>query len=137
MPSLNALLCVTAHDLLPSGILIHRAPAAPQAAARLGVKRLRLKGDSQLIIRQLLGEYKVKVDRLWPLHKVTCLEEKAGPLRPLCISCPIQAALDAIGQFDECILSHVPREQNKRADKLANDAVDAALRESNPGRQSE
>jgi ribonuclease HI len=40
-----------------------------RAAQKLGVKRLRVLGDSELVIRQLLGQYKVKNETLKPLFE--------------------------------------------------------------------
>ena len=59
--------------------------------------------DSQLMIRQLQGVYKVKQPHLQVLHR-----EAQGLLR----------ALGCSG------LHHVPREENSEADRLANKAVD-------------
>jgi ribonuclease HI len=62
--------------------------------------------DSQLMIRQLQGMYKVKQPHLQVLHKEA------------------QALLRAIGCAG---LHHVPREENSEADRLANVAVDKGL----------
>lgn len=72
-------------------------------AADLGARRVHLRSDSQLLIEQLSGRYKVK----------------AAHLRPLFAA--VKAELAA---FDEVRLQHVPREQNKVADRLANEGVD-------------
>lgn len=58
--------------------------------------------DSQLVVRQLLGQYKVKNENLKPLY------EEARNL------------LKQAGGFDAV---HIPREKNKRADALANEAL--------------
>jgi ribonuclease HI len=71
-------------------------------ARRLGVKRLHVKMDSQLIVRQLSGEYRVKAKNLRPLY------ERVGKL---------------ISSFDEFTCEHVPREENKRADELAGEGA--------------
>ena len=60
--------------------------------------------DSQLMVRQMTGEYRVKDEKLKRLHK------KAKSLA------------DAFVRFS---IHHIPREQNKRADQLANQALDA------------
>ncbi len=62
-----------------------------------------IRADSQLMIRQLTGEYKVKNEGLKPLY----LEAKSR-----------------LRAFEKVVLEHVPREQNKDADRLANDAID-------------
>lgn len=71
-------------------------------ALRLGVRRLELRMDSELVIKQLRGEYKVK----------------AKPLVPLFIE-----AKRLTAQFEEFTCRHVPREQNQRADELAGAAA--------------
>ena len=67
------------------------------------VRQLTLCSDSQLLIRQLRGQYKVK----------------AAGLKPLFRRC--QAFLCKI---PSCRLIHIPREQNKGADRMANQALD-------------
>lgn len=59
--------------------------------------------DSQLLIRQLAGQYRVKHEGLIPLYK---------------------KAKDYLSQFLKVSLKHIPREQNKKADQLSNDAID-------------
>ncbi len=61
--------------------------------------------DSQLIVRQILGEYRVKNKRLKSLHE------------------RVRKALTSIPKWK---IAHVPRELNQRADQLANQAIDAA-----------
>ena len=62
-----------------------------------------MRGDSELIIKQVIGEYQVRAANLIPLHnKVKVLEQN----------------------FDEIKYEHVKREFNKQADKLANMALD-------------
>ncbi|MAE73305.1 MAG: ribonuclease H [Bdellovibrionaceae bacterium] len=68
-----------------------------------GVKRVTLRSDSQLLVRQLLGEYKVKSETL----------------RPLYLECS-----ELMGRFEKANIEHVRREQNKKADQLANLALD-------------
>jgi len=59
--------------------------------------------DSQLIARQLNGEYKIEEERLFPLFiKIWNLKMDFGPIK----------------------FSEIPREQNKEADRLANEAMD-------------
>jgi probable phosphoglycerate mutase len=67
------------------------------------VRRAVLRLDSQLVVRQLNCEYRVKHENLKPLL------EKAEALRR---------------QFEELHVEHVPREANRLADRLANDALD-------------
>ena len=72
-------------------------------AAALGARRVHLRSDSQLLIQQLTGTYKVKAAHLRPLY-----DEVKGLL----------------SGFDHVRLQHVPREQNREADRLANLGVD-------------
>ena len=76
------------------------------AAARHGVRALRVQMDSELVVRQMLGQYKVKNEGLKPLHAEA------------------RAALQRIGvvRFES-----VPRDDNGRADGLVNEALDRAL----------
>ncbi len=71
-------------------------------AQRQGVRRLQARMDSQLVVRQLTGEYRVK----------------AGHLRPL-----YRRASKLIARLDEFDCVHVPREENQRADGLAAEAA--------------
>jgi ribonuclease HI len=59
--------------------------------------------DSQLLIRQLSGEYKVKHENIKPLF---------------------QKAQEYLVHLKVSGYKHVPREQNKHADKLANQGID-------------
>ena len=79
------------------------AIAALEAALGLGATEVELRMDSELIIRQLSGRYKVRNPRLAPLYK---------------------RILDLRSRFDRVSLVHVPRAQNKVADALANEALD-------------
>ncbi|WP_424244849.1 ribonuclease HI [Elusimicrobium posterum] len=78
-----------------------------EAALSLGATELQIYADSQLLVRQYSGEYKVKSPNLMPIMK--------------------EIRMKAI-KFDNVRLSHVPREQNKEADKLANIAMDKATK---------
>ena len=77
--------------------------AALDYAVTQGIRRLRVYSDSQLIVNQIKGLYKVKHPDLRPLH------ERAKK----------QAA--ALESFS---IQYVPREQNQDADDLANAALD-------------
>jgi ribonuclease HI len=65
--------------------------------------RLEVFLDSQLVVEQLAGRYRVKNHDLRELHN------KARAL---------------LGGFDEAVVNHVPREKNRGADALANRAID-------------
>src|SRR5882757_4469083 len=77
--------------------------AALDYAAAHGIKRLRVQSDSQLIVNQMKGLYKVKHPDLRPLH------ERAKKMA---------AGLEAFA------IQYVPREQNHEADLAANAALD-------------
>ena len=76
-----------------------------ERAAELGASELELVGDSELVVRQVKGEYKVKDATLRGLHA-----EVQRALRP----------------FARWSIRHVRREQNAEADRLVNRALDGA-----------
>ncbi|MDO8443642.1 MAG: ribonuclease HI family protein [Candidatus Azambacteria bacterium] len=80
---------------------------ALQKAKQLKIKELEIRTDSELIGKQLRGEYKIKDSDLQPLFL------KAWNLR-----------LD----YEKVNIKIIPREQNKKADKLANLELDAKNR---------
>ena len=82
------------------------AIAGLKRARDLGARDVVLRSDSQLLIKQLSGEYRVKTAHLQPLHR---------EVRTLA------AGFAKIG------FEHVPREQNQDADRLANVGVDSML----------
>ncbi len=77
--------------------------AALKAAANLGATEVDVFSDSELLVRQMTGLYRVRNDGLKPLYE--------------------QAQVLA-GRFDRFNISHVSREQNKDADRLVNEALD-------------
>ena len=81
--------------------------AGLEAAEKLELSRLRIFLDSELIVKQLHGEYRVRNPRLQPLF-----DEVASRLQRL----------------SSYAIMHVPRERNQAADRLANEAVDRGLR---------
>jgi ribonuclease HI len=76
-------------------------------ARDLGYRQVEVRADSQLLIRQLKGEYAVRHAGLKPLH--------AEALR----------LLDGFERYD---LRHVPREENALADEMSNRAIDEEMR---------
>jgi ribonuclease HI len=86
---------------------------ALERARQLGGQRLSIHSDSELMIKQMKGEYKVKNEGLRPLY------EQA---RQLC------------HQFAAVTFHHVRREQNKRADELCNLALDGDSKTARPSR---
>jgi ribonuclease HI len=79
--------------------------AALEKAVELGVPRLSVFSDSELLVKQMNGEYKVKNEDLRTLYT------EASALRR---------------KLENVTLSHVRREQNKRADELCNIVLDGA-----------
>jgi ribonuclease HI len=77
---------------------------AAQEALRLGARRLTLLLDSELLVFQLRGVYRVKAPHLRPYH---------------------ERALAVLGQVGQWEVRHVPREENAAADELANEALDS------------
>jgi ribonuclease HI len=74
-----------------------------ERAVELGASELELVGDSELVVRQVKGEYKVKDATLRELHA----EVKR-----------------ALRGFESWSIRHVRREQNAEADRLVNEALD-------------
>lgn len=74
-----------------------------ERAAALGARELELVGDSELIVKQVKGEYKVKDATMRELHA----EVKR-----------------ALRGFDSWSIRHVRREHNREADRLVNEALD-------------
>ena len=75
-------------------------------AASLGATEVLLRSDSQLMIYQLTGRYRVKTAHLVPLHRAVLAQAK---------------------RFASIRYEHVRRERNTEADRLANEGVDAWL----------
>ena len=73
-------------------------------ASELGATELELVGDSELVVRQVRGEYKVKNAGIKPLHA---------------------EVLAALAGFESWTIDHVRREENAEADALVNQALDA------------
>lgn len=78
-----------------------------QKAKILGVKTLKVFLDSELVVKQLNGVYKVKhpdiAKRFLEVHNI-------------------------LSSFSSVSFHHVPREKNTEADRLVNQAIDAAIR---------
>ncbi len=70
------------------------------------VKQIDFYCDSQLLVRQMLGEYRVKAPQIKPLFEQAKVLQK---------------------KFEKVGFHHVRREFNKEADALANQALDAAI----------
>jgi probable phosphoglycerate mutase len=78
--------------------------AGLEQARALGARRVRVRADSLLVVNQQKG--------LWKVRNAV-LRELWTEIRPL------------VGQFERVTWEHVPRERNRRADALANQAMDA------------
>ena len=74
-----------------------------EAAAKRGIRRLAVRLDSELVVKQLRGEYRVKHEGLQPLHR---------------------RATQLLRAFGEVEIRHVPRKQNVLADRLVNRLLD-------------
>ncbi len=72
-------------------------------ALKRGAGELLIRMDSQLVVRQIQGEYRVKEPTLQKLHA---------------------KAKELLAQFQAYEIEHIPREKNEEADKLANLAID-------------
>jgi len=75
-----------------------------ESAAQQGIKELQVRSDSELVVKQLNGQYRVKNPNLQDLYFI---------------------AIKAISSFDKISFKHIPREENKEADRMANLAIDA------------
>ncbi len=75
-------------------------------ARAMGIKELEILADSELLVKQLNGEYQVKAANLKPLH------DEARAL---------------LGAFPSVEVRHIPREQNSAADEMSNRAIDERL----------
>ena len=76
-----------------------------KAAIKLGARRLQVQSDSELLVRQLNGVYRVRNEKLKSLHR---------------------EAMELLGRFESYGITHVRREFNRVADRLANRAIDEA-----------
>jgi ribonuclease HI len=77
--------------------------AALELALKIGVENLEIRSDSELLVRQINGVYRVKSPVLKPLH---------------------ETAKELIRRFKRFTVRHIPRAMNSEADRLANEAMD-------------
>ncbi len=77
-----------------------------EEAAKLGVEDLLMRTDSELLVRQVAGIYKVKAAHLLPL---------------------VKKAQSLLSDFDRAKVEHVRRELNKEADLMSNRAIDEKM----------
>ncbi len=76
--------------------------AALEEATKLGAKQVEIKTDSELVVKQINGEYRVKKATLKPLY---------------------QQVKQRLGSLEGFTITHIPRQQNTEADNLANKAL--------------
>ncbi|CAM9771076.1 unnamed protein product [Discosporangium mesarthrocarpum] len=77
--------------------------AGLEVAERMGVKELVVEGDSNLVVQQMKGNFKVASPRMRPLF---------------------ETAKDLSARFERLEITHIARALNSRADQLANEAMD-------------
>jgi len=73
---------------------------------KVGARRVSLFADSELMVKQINGQYKVKNEGLKPLHT------------------KVKGLIATIGSVE---VQYIPRERNKEADALANKAIDEKI----------
>ena len=78
--------------------------AALEEALRLGARQVELNADSEFVVKQVRGEYRVKKAALKPLY---------------------QRVKQLQSQLESSTINHIPRGQNREADRLANRALDS------------
>ena len=74
-----------------------------ERAKERGIRRLAVRLDSELVVKQMRGEYRVKHADLQPLHR---------------------RAQTLLRSFEHVDIKHVPRKQNALADRLVNEILD-------------
>ena len=78
-----------------------------ERAVQLGASKVKLCADSELMVKQLNGQYKVKNEGLKPLHA---------------------RAKELIARIGCVEVQYIPRERNHDADALANKAIDEKIK---------
>lgn len=76
-----------------------------ERAQALGAEQVQVRSDSDLMVAQIRGDYRVRAANLKPL---------------------IAEVHRAMARFPRISIEHIPRERNRRADRLANRALDRA-----------
>ncbi len=74
-----------------------------ERAAERGIRRLAVRMDSELVVKQMRGEYRVKHEDLKPLYR---------------------RARASMAKFEHLDIQHVRRKDNALADSLVNDVLD-------------
>ena len=75
---------------------------ALESAKQVGAKRVTVFSDSELLVKQVNGQYKVKSEQIRPLF---------------------QQAVNLMQEFEDCKVNHITRDKNKQADELVNQAL--------------
>ncbi|MBN1391764.1 MAG: phosphoribosylglycinamide formyltransferase [Sedimentisphaerales bacterium] len=75
---------------------------ALESARQIGAKKLTVFSDSELLVKQVNGEYKVKSEQIRPLFRQT---------------------VDLVSEFEDCKVIHITRDKNQQADELVNQAL--------------
>ena len=75
---------------------------ALEAVKQMGAKQLTVFSDSELLVKQINGQYKVKSEQIRPLFRQT---------------------INLINEFEDCKVKHITRDKNKEADELVNQAL--------------
>jgi len=99
MEGIGGYLGITTNNYAEYSALI----AALKSSMKYNPDRIEIYSDSQLLVRQLNGLYRVKSKSLLPLYN---------------------EARDLISSIGNVIIFYIPREKNREADALANKAVD-------------
>jgi len=89
----------------------HGLLEALKLAVERGAREVEIRADSELIVRQMQGSYRVRHPALIPLYR---------------------EAQRLARSFDAFRIVHVPREQNKDADRLVNRVLDLSAAEAGP-----
>ena len=76
--------------------------AALEKAVSLGYDEVEMRADSELVVRQINGRYRVRNTKLKPLYR---------------------KAIELKSQFKGFTITHIPRNLNREADRLAGEAV--------------
>jgi len=74
-----------------------------KAAIEMGAGSIELRADSELVVKQINGQYRVKKPELKPRHA---------------------EVMGLLGKFGSYVVKYIPREKNSAADALANEAID-------------
>ena len=83
----------------------HGLLAALRLADESGAEQVEILADSELVVRQIQGRYRVKAPGLQPLYR---------------------EAIELIDRLPSFKITHVKRDFNKEADRLVNQALDQA-----------